>query len=169
MMLPDVAVLYSGCQLARAVVQFMSVYWNPFAADACMKPDVWRVRSSMTTSKASLPPKAFFTAGAGASNMWMLIRSPGFMMSVFLFGTLVSKSESPGPAGPVGTPLVWMKAELIGSSQSGWQVAYWSVHSRLSMVMAAHQPTSLQLSLSTHGGLPGGYNCISITAEPAPG
>ena len=41
-----------------------------------MKPVWCVVRSSMTTSKASPPP------GAGASDMWKVILSPGFISSV---------------------------------------------------------------------------------------
>ena len=104
----------------------------------------------MTTSKASPPP------GAGASHMWNLIVSPGFISSVSLLFTSVAVSASCGDGGPVGTPFRWMKAKLLGSSQlllQDWNAA---VHSRLSMVRAAHQCVSSQLTLSGKGGMPGG-------------
>ncbi len=45
----------------------------------------------MTTSNASVPP------GAGASDMWILIVSPGFMSSVSPLFTNVECQRSPAP------------------------------------------------------------------------
>ena len=104
----------------------------------------------MVTVKASPPP------GAGASDMWKLILSPGFMSSVSLLFTNVLVSASCGDGGPVGTPFRWMKAKLTGSSQFVLQLANAAVHSRLSMVRAAHQCVLSQLWLSVKGGSPGG-------------
>src|SRR5487761_397884 len=116
----------------------------------------------MTTSKALPPP------GARASDIWILILSPGFMSSVWPFGVKVAVFASCGAGGPVGTPSCWMKPKLTGSSQLALQVAKPVVHSRLSMVSAAHQCVSSQLALSTNGGFPGGSSCISTNAEPPP-
>src|SRR5580658_7177101 len=98
----------------------------------------------MTTSKALPPP------GAGASNMWNVTLSPGFISSVLLLFTSVAVSASCGDGGPVGTPFRWMNAKLIGSSQLVLQLANAAVHSRLSMVSAAHQCVLSQLKLSTN-------------------
>src|SRR5580704_10455639 len=115
----------------------------------------------MTTSNASVPP------GAGASDMWILIVSPGFMSSVSLLFTNVAASSVSGPGGPVGTPFRWMKAKLAGSSQAGLAFVV-GVPVKLSMVSAAHQCVSSQLVLLMKGGWPGGYSCISMNAEPPP-
>ena len=64
-------------------------------------------------------------------------------------------SASCGDGGPVGTPFRWMKPKLTGSSQLLLHITKPVVHSRLSMVSAAHHYVSLQPSLSTNGGLPG--------------
>ena len=56
---------------------------------------------------------------------------------------------------------------MTGSSQLALQVAKPKVHSRLSMVSAAHHWVVLQLSLSTKGVKPGGYSCSSMNADPA--
>ena len=143
---------YSGWKLNGVPEQsLIEVFWKPLAAEACMKPLWCVVRSSMTTSKALPPP------GAGASYMWKATVSPGFMSSVSLFGVaVVAPAESCGAGGPVGTPFRWMKAKLTGSSQLLLQLAYPGVHSRLSMLSAAHQCVSSQLVLSTKGGSPGG-------------
>ena len=92
----------------------------------------------MTTSNASPPP------GAGASDMWMLIVSPGFMSSVSPLCTNVVRSAVCGDGGPVGTPFRWMKAKLTGSSQAGLGFVV-GVPVKLSMVSAAHQCVSSQL------------------------
>src|ERR1700683_4295490 len=93
--------------------------------------------------------------------------SPWLNSSVLLFGRNVLTSASCGLGGPVGTPLVCRNAKLVGSSQLGLQVAKLKLHSRLSMVSAAHHLVLLQLSLSTNGVKPGGYSCSSMNAEPA--
>ena len=120
---------------------------KPLAADACMKPLWCVVRSLMTTSKALPPP------GAGASNMWTLI----VVARVHQQRLAVRRERGDGrrpaaTAGPVGTPFRWMKAKLTGSTQAGLGCVV-GVHSRLSMVSAAHQCVSSQLSLSTKGGV----------------
>src|ERR1700722_16652252 len=151
LMLPALAVLNSGWKLNGVPEQSADeVVWKPLAAEACMKPLWCVVRSLMATSKALPPP------GAGASNMWKVILSPGFMSSVSLFGTNVLMSASCGDGGPVGTPFRWMKPKLLGSSQLLLQVANPALHSRLSRVRAAHQCEPSQLSLSANGALPGG-------------
>ncbi|MBO0824173.1 MAG: hypothetical protein J2P27_09985 [Actinobacteria bacterium] len=72
------------------------------------------------------------------------------------FGVKVARFASCGLGGPVGTPLVWMKPKLTGSMQFGLQVAKFRLHSRLSMVSAAHQCVLSQLMLSANGASPGG-------------
>ena len=62
-----------------------------------------------------------------------------------------------GLGGPVGTPLVWTKAKLTGSTQLLLQLPLplpW--HSRLSMLSAEHQWVSSQLVASANGAKPGG-------------
>src|SRR5215469_17153753 len=99
MMLPWAAVEYSGSKLNGVPEQSaIDVFWKPLAADACMKPVVFWVKSCTTTLKA-LPPPA-----AGASNIWTPILSPGFMSSVSLFGVSVATSDFCGDGGPAGTP-----------------------------------------------------------------
>ncbi len=88
--------------------------------------------------------------------MCTVILSPGFMSNVSAFGVSVATSDSCGLGGPVGTPLVWIHAKLTGSSQLLLHCANWNVHSRLSIVSAAHQWLSSQLVESTNGGMPGG-------------
>ena len=65
----------------------------------------------------------------------------------------VAVSAFCGAGGPAGTPFFWMKAKLTGSSQYVLHCAKPVVHSRLSMVSAAHQCVSSQLALSTNGGV----------------
>ena len=91
-----------------------------------------------------------------ASNMCILIVSPGFIRSVSLLGIERVQVGVLGAGPPVGTPFFWMKAELTGSSQLVLHTAKQAVHSRLSMVRAAHQSVSLQLGPSINGGFPGG-------------
>ncbi len=77
---------------------------------------------------------------------------------------------SEGPGGPAGIPLVCMNAKLTGSMQLLLQFAKLNVHSRLSMVIAAHHWVALQLVESTNpspGARPGGYHCSSMKAAPA--
>ena len=147
------AVLYSGWKLNGVPEQsVIEVFMNPLAADACMKPD-WPVVKSVTlTSKALAPPPP----GTGASNMCTWILSPGFISNVFAFGVLVARFASWGLGGPAGTPLVWMKAKLTGSSQPALQVAKFCVHSRLSIVSAEHQWVLSQEMPSANGANPGG-------------
>ena len=145
------AVRYSGWKLNGVPEQSaIDVVWKPLWAEACMKPNVCWVRSKMTTSRAAPPP------GAGASNMLTFTWSPGFISSVSALGIAEASVEVWGAGGPAGTPLRCTKAKLTGSSQFGLHTAKPLVHSRLSIVSAAHQCVSSQLSLSTHGGLPGG-------------
>ena len=151
MTLPWAAVLYSGWKLNGVPAQLaIEVFWKPLAAEACMEPLVCRVRSSMTTSKALPPP------GAGASNMWILIVSPGLKSSVSLFGVngggvRVLRCRRPGRHS-----VLLDEAEVDRFLAAGLHVTKPVVHSRLSMVSAAHHCVSLQLSLSTNGGFPGG-------------
>src|ERR1700690_3086001 len=112
MMLPAFAVEYSGWKLNGVPLQSaIEGLANPFAADACMKPVLWSVRSSMVTSNAFPPP------GAGASHICTVTLSPGFISRVCELGTKVLMLASCGLGSPVGTPLVWMNAKLTGSSQ----------------------------------------------------
>ena len=87
----------------------------------------------------------------GGSEIETTSVSPGLIISVFAFGVKVLTSVSCGLSGPAGTPLVCRKAKLLGSSQLALQVAMLKLHSRLSMVSAAHHWVLLQLSLSTNG------------------
>jgi hypothetical protein len=84
---------------------------KPLAAEATMKPLCPVVRSLIWTLNARFPPPMF------ASHMWVRITSPGFIISVWLFGVTVDRSESCGLGGPAGTPFRWMKAKFTGSSQ----------------------------------------------------
>jgi hypothetical protein len=77
--------------------------------------------------------------------------SPGLIISVWALGRSVLTSDSCGLGGPAGTPLVCRKAKLTGSRQSLLQVAKPNVHSRLSMLSAAHHLVALQLSASMSG------------------
>ena len=72
------------------------------------------------------------------------------------FGVKLDVSLSCGLGGPAGTPLVWTKAKLTGSGQSGLHAVPSGAHSRLSMVSAEHQCVLSQLMLSTNGAKPGG-------------
>lgn len=112
--MPPDAVEYSGSKLNGVPEQLtMDVFSNPFFADACMKPDCPVVRSSITTFKALWPR----SPGTGASWMWTLTLSPGFMSNVSAFGTDEARSAVCGLGGPGGTPSVWMNEKLTGSSQ----------------------------------------------------
>ena len=93
MTLAGFAVENSGWKLNGVPAQVANeVFWKPLAAEACMEPLVCRVTSSITTLKALPPP------GAGASDMWIVILSPGFMSSVSLFGVNVPMSAFCGRA-----------------------------------------------------------------------
>src|ERR1700722_9206402 len=146
-MLPGAAVLNSGWKLNGVPEQSaIEVVWKPLAAEPCMNPRVCWVRSLITTSMALPPP------GAGASSRWILIVSPGFMSSVWLFGTSVARVAFCGAGAPVGMPSFCTNANCSGSSQSGLHCAKPAVHSALSIVSAAHQCVESQLSLSANGG-----------------
>src|SRR5215469_4073107 len=63
-----------------------------------------------------------------------------------------------------------MNEKLTGSMQLLLQLRKPKLHSRLSMVSAAHHWVLLQLVESTNpspGDIPGGYHCSSMKAEPA--
>ena len=88
--------------------------------------------------------------------MWTVILSPGFISRVCALGVKVARSLSCGLGGPVGTPSVWMKPKLTGSTQLLLQVPdRRPVHSRLSIVSAEHQCVLSQLMLSANGAKPG--------------
>src|SRR6266568_1025643 len=141
---------YSGWKLNGNPLQLpMLVFMKPFAAEATMNPDCPVVRSEILVSKAWPPPVL-------ASKMRTLSRSPGFMSRVFALGVKVARSASCGLGGPAGTPLVWIIAKLMGSTQLLLQWPKFVVHSRLSMVMAEHQWVLSQLAESTMGAMPGG-------------
>src|SRR5215471_11461114 len=153
MMLAARAVLYAGWKLNGVPVQSNGLeFMNPFLAEAIMKPLLPVVRSVSRASSAR-PPGIF------ASHMWTVILSPGFISSVREFGVNVALLLFCGPGGPVGTPLVWMKPKLIGSTQLLLQLSlglplFW--HSRLSMVSAEHQWVLSQLIEVANGAKPGG-------------
>ena len=77
--------------------------------------------------------------------------SPGLIIRVCALGRNVCTFVSCGLGGAAGTPLVCRNAKLTGSMQSLLQVAKPNVHSRLSMLSAAHHFVALQLSESTNG------------------
>src|ERR1700733_9287356 len=89
-----------------------SVVMNPLAADAIMKP-LCAVDRSITLASSACPP------GTAVSNRCTLITSPGFISRVCALGVTEARSASCGLGGPVGTPVVWMKAPLTGSVQFG--------------------------------------------------
>src|SRR5690348_8985415 len=145
------AVLYSGWKLNGWPEQLViEVSWKPLTAEACMKPDWPVVRSSSVTSKALTP----LCPGTGASDMCTWTVSPGFINNVFAFGLNVERLASCGFGGPAGTPLVAMNAKFTGSSQLPLHEANPSVHSRLSIVIAAHQWVLSQLSESANTSPP---------------
>src|SRR5437016_11715902 len=76
----------------------------------------------------------------------ILSLSEGFMSNVLLLGVNEASVAVLGPGGPVGTPSVWISAKLTGSVHWGLQWAKPDVHSRLSMVRAAHQWVESQLT-----------------------
>jgi hypothetical protein len=143
------AVEYEGWKLNGAPLQSAKlVFLNPLAAEAIILPRRPFVRSFSVISSAC-PPRTL------ASNMWMTIRSPWFIMSVCASGVTDARSDSCGLGGPVGTPFVWMKAKLTGSMQLLLHVPPAS-HSTLSMVSAEHQCVLSQLIESANGANPGG-------------
>src|SRR5689334_12655356 len=150
MMLAARAVSYAGSKLNRVPVQSNGlVVMKPLAAEATMKPLRPVVRSLTWASKAWPPLTA-------ASNIRTFSRSPGFMSNVCEFGVNVAFVLRCGLGGPVGTPSVWIQPKLTGSKQlllHGPEPL--PVHSRLSIVRAAHQCVLSQLRLSTNGANPG--------------
>src|SRR6516164_9469176 len=141
------AVEYSGRKLNFVPLQSaIEVFMKPFFAEASMNPvfPVLRSRTSVSSAPAFL-----------LSKMWMASLSPGFISRVVWFGVTVFRLARCGLGGPVGTPFVWMKAKLIGSTQLLLQVPE-AVHSSESIVSAAHQWLLLQLMPSTNGANPGG-------------
>ena len=88
--------------------------------------------------------------------MWITRWSPERIIRVCPFGRLVAVFASCGLGGPVGTPLVWMNAKFVGSSQFVLQLAKFVVHSRSLMCSDAHHARLLQLTLSMNGAMPGG-------------
>src|SRR6516165_8546828 len=119
---------------------------KPFLAEASMNPvlPVLKSRTWVSSAPALL-----------LSKMWMASLSPGFISSVRWFGVTVLRSARCGLGGPVGTPLVWTKAKLIGSTHLLLQVPE-TVHSSESIVSAAHQWLLSQLMPSANGANPGG-------------
>src|SRR5437763_17164225 len=106
------AVLYIGSKLKGVPLQSLTeVFMKPLAAEATMKPLWCVVRSLIVILNACWPPPML------ASNMWVLITSPGFISRVCLFGVIVARLDSCGLGGPVGTPLVWIQAKFTGSTQ----------------------------------------------------
>src|SRR5215472_1845086 len=141
------AVEYSGRKFHGVPLQSaIEVFMKPFLADACMNPVFPVLRSSTAVSSA---PALLL------SKIWILSLSPGFIRSVRWFGVTELRSDRCGLGGPVGTPLVWMKAKLTGSTQLLLQVPE-TVHSSESIVSAAHQCVLLQLRASANGANPGG-------------
>ena len=122
---------------------------NPFAADATIQPWVPAVRSTMSTFSACLP------SGSRELKMCTRSRSPGFIISVCESGVKLSAVASCGPAGPVGTPLSWMKAKLVGSMQLALQCTKPAVHSRSLICSEAHQCWLSHEIESPNGANPG--------------
>ena len=124
------AVEYSGRKLHGVPLQSaIEVFMKPLPAEASMNPVRPELRSRTWVSSAP----AFLLSKI---RIWSL--SPGFISSVRWLGVAVLRLASCGLGGPVGTPLVWMKAKLIGSTQLLLQTPV-VVHSSESMVSAAHQ------------------------------
>src|SRR5690348_4433922 len=104
----------------------MLVAMNPLAAEACIQPNWPVVRSRIDVFNAFWPG----WPGTGASQMWMIRRSPEFMRRVCPFGRFVAVLASCGLGGPVGTPLSEMNAKFVGSTQFVLQLTKFVVHSR---------------------------------------
>ena len=146
----DLAVLNSGWKLNGVPLQLKKlVFMKPLVAEAIMKPLCPVVRSLIWTLNARFPPPML------ASHMWVRTMSPGFIISVWLLGVSVERSESCGLGGPAGTPFRWMKAKFTGSSQFVFRCPALLASSE-SMVSAAHQCVLLQLTESANGAKPGG-------------
>ena len=141
------AVEYSGRKLHGVPLQSaIEVFMKPFLADASMNPVRPVLRSRTWVSNAP---------AVRLSKMWICSLSPGFISNVDWFGVTVLRLASCGLGGPVGTPLVWTKAKLIGSVHLLLQVPE-TVHSSESIVRAAHQWLLSQLRASANGANPGG-------------
>src|SRR5689334_11545737 len=141
------AVEYRGRKLHGVPLQSaIEVFMKPLPAEASMNPVRRELRSRTWVSSAP----AFLLSKI---RIWSL--SPGFISSVRWLGVDVLRLASCGLGGPVGTPLVWMKAKLIGSTQLLLQTPV-VVHSSESMVSAAHQWELSQLMPSANGANPGG-------------
>jgi hypothetical protein len=129
------ALLYSAWKLNGVPEQsVMLVFWKPFAALATMNP-VWPVVRSVT--EALSPPRSG-DPESGTLLTDTVSLSPGFIFSVLPFPRKLDRVGSCGAGAPAGTPSVCRKAKLTGSMQSLLQLAKLRVHSRLSMVSAAH-------------------------------
>jgi hypothetical protein len=141
------AVEYSGRKLHGVPLQSaIDVFMKPSLAEACMNPVCPERRSRTLVSSAP----AFWLSKI---RIWSL--SPGFISSVRWLGVTALRSARCGLGGPVGTPLVWRKAKLTGSTQLLLQTPV-VVHSSESMVSAAHQWALSQLRPSANGANPGG-------------
>jgi hypothetical protein len=122
------AVLYSAWNVNGVPSHvLMLVFMKPFAALATIQPVRCVVRSVIIAVNPS-----------GGSYIEIFRTSPPFMYSVCALDTNVEASVSCGLAGPVGTPFLWMKPKLTGSSQFGLQFVIPNWHSRLSIVSAPH-------------------------------
>src|SRR5436305_5420647 len=142
------AVEYSGRKLHGEPLQSaIDVFMKPFLADASMNPVRPELRSRIRVSSAP----AF-----RLSKIRIRSLSRGFIRSVRWLGVTVLRSARCGLGGPVGTPLVWTKAKLIGSMHLLLQTVNPAVHSSESIVSAAHQCVSSQLMPSANGANPGG-------------
>src|SRR5215472_2048858 len=141
------AVEYSGRKLHGVPLQSaIEVFMKPFLAEASMNPVCPELRSRTRVSRAP----AFLLSKIP---IWSL--SPGFISSVRWLGVTELRFARCGLGGPVGTPLVWTKAKLTGSTQLLLQGPE-AVHSSESMVSAAHQWVLSQLRASANGANPGG-------------
>src|SRR5262249_23924196 len=125
---------------------------NPFAALATTKP-VWPVVRSATEA---LSPPTSGDPESGTSLIEALTTSPGFIFRVWALPKNVARFGSCGAGGPGGTPSSYMNEQLTGSMQLLLQVLTLKLHTRLSIVSAAHHCVLLQLVESVNGVNPGG-------------
>jgi hypothetical protein len=141
------AVEYSGRKLHGVPLQLaIEVFMKPFLAEASMNPVRPELRSRTLVSSAP----AFRLSKI---RIWSL--SPGFISRVRWLGVTVLRFARCGLGGPVGTPLLWRKAKLTGSTHLLLQTPV-VVHSSESIVSAAHQWALSQLRPSANGANPGG-------------
>src|SRR6266516_4355765 len=132
------AVLYSAWKLNGVPEQSaLLVFWNPFAALATTKP-VWPVVRSATEA---LSPPTSGVSESGTSLIDTLSTSPGLIFRVLALPRNVA---------------ALVNEKLTGSMQLLLQVAKLKLHSRLSIVSAAHHLVLLQLTASVNGVNPGG-------------